>query len=156
MWGSSISTCGQMNPAQWSWHTCIAWDWIWKLHIKMMAALHSGHLGAGSWESWRQQRGIGGTACTLHSDGQSYAAQQYKRELKTEAPQTLHLTLLQKVFGLLQMSPDAPCQIKKEAQSPCIKYPLHKEVEPGTSLLQRHGAPLPPLVVDDKGGYERK
>lgn len=54
------------------------------------------------------------------------------------------------------MSPDAPCQIKKEAQSPCIKYPLHKEVEPGTSLLQRHGAPLPPLVVDDKGGYERK
>lgn len=50
MWGSSISTCGQMNPAQWSWHTCIAWDWIWKLHIKMMAALHSGHLGAGSWE----------------------------------------------------------------------------------------------------------
>lgn len=94
--------------------------------------------------------------CTLHSDGQSYAAQQYKRELKkTEAPETLHLTLFQKVFGLLQMSPDAPCQIKKEAQSPRIKYPLHKEVEPGTSLLQRHSAALPPIVVDDEGGYER-
>lgn len=39
-----------MNPAQWSGHTCIAWDWIWKLHIKMVAALSSGHLGAGSQE----------------------------------------------------------------------------------------------------------
>ena len=93
-----------------------------------------------------------GTACTLHTGGQSYAAQQYKRELKeTEATQNFTLTLFQKVFGLLQMSPDAPCQIKKEAQRPRIKYPLHKEVEPGTSLLQRHGAPLPPLTVDKSG-----
>ena len=93
-----------------------------------------------------------GTACTLHTGGQSYAAQQYKRELKeTEATQKFTLTLFQKVFGLLQMSPDAPCQIKKEAQRPRIKYPLHKEVEPGTSLLQRHGAPLPPLTVDKSG-----
>lgn len=97
-----------------------------------------------------------GTARTLHSGGQSYAAQQYKREPKeTEATQKFTLTLFQKVFGLLQMSPDAPCQIKKEAQRLRIKYPLHKEVEPGTRLLQRHGAPLCPLVVD-KSGDEKK
>lgn len=77
-------------------------------------------------------------ACTFPSDGQSYAAQQYERKrTKTEATResTADLTPFGKVSGLLQMSPDAPCQVGKEAQRLYVKYPLHKEVEPGTSFI---------------------
>lgn len=111
----------------------------------MVAALSSGHLGAGSQERLK--------AATWHRGNSAHSSLRWtvlcsaavQKGLKeTEATQKFTLTLFQKVFGLLQMSPDAPCQIRKEAQRPRIKYPLHKEVEPGTSLLQRHGAPLCP------------
>lgn len=43
---------------------------------------------------------------------------------------------------------DAPCQIKKEAQCLRIKYPLHKEVEPGTSFIAetQHTSPMSRLM----------
>lgn len=123
----------------------------------MTAALRSGHLGAGFWERLKAAAWHGGTECILHSDGQSYAAQQYKRELKkTEANRDFTSDFVSK--GLWTPSDVSRCTMSDQEGSPvpCIKYPLHKEVEPGTSLLQRHSAPLPPLVVDDKSGYEKK
>lgn len=82
MWRLSVSSRGWMNPDQWSRYTCIAWDWILKLHIKMTAALDLDTREQVPRRGWRQQCGIMGTAFSLHSDGHSCAEQQYKREFE--------------------------------------------------------------------------
>lgn len=93
VWRLSVSTWGWKDPAQWSRHTCIAWDWTWKLHIKMTAAL-----GLDTWEQvprrgWRQQCGIVGTACSIPSDGHSCAEQQYKQDWGNQKPPRVHMRL---------------------------------------------------------------
>lgn len=104
----------------------------------MMVALSSGHWGAGSQErlkaatwqaAWKKH------VLFLRMDSPMQHSSTKGNGRRQRPPQSLHLTSFGKVSGLLQMSPDAPCQVGKEAQRLYVKYPLHKEVEPGTSFI---------------------
>lgn len=99
----------------------------------MMVALSSGHWGAGSQErlkaaTWQAAWKKHVLFLRMGSPMQRSSTKGNGR--RQRPPESLRLTSFGKVSGLLQMSPDAPCQVGKEAQRLYVKYPLHKEVEP--------------------------